>query len=304
MEFTVTSTDVGVVALWAMEDLEEGAQCSMSENLEEAGTWYYVVDCATCKAPVPFKHAPEGEPIVCFPTMTVRCFQCHTHQTYAPDLISRRKAAPPRGIFNGDRQPSRVNDGNREAARDRQEDRDERDLGVRVLSDRKIAPISASLRCNNILNVAVRGKRATIFFFSSCFFAAGWVSNVALNIFSAAPVAALNEVRSSGPAMLLGTLGTAFFGIVLLGLVLFVFGMGSVLVEAFGFKRRLIKRGFARIDFRIASLAVHAASTVAVFLIEMWQRKFPTRELPGALAGRAWQGRAARTKTSGAKQDF
>jgi hypothetical protein len=152
MEFTVTSTDVGVVALWTMEDLEQGAQCSMSENLEEAGTWYYVVDCATCKTPVPFKYAPEGEPIVCFPTMTVRCFQCHTHQTYAPDLISRRKAAPPRGIFNGDRQPSRVNDGN--------------------ISDRKIAPISASLRCNNILNVAVRGKRATIFFFSSCFFAA------------------------------------------------------------------------------------------------------------------------------------
>jgi hypothetical protein len=178
MEFTVTSTDVGVVALWAMEDLEQGAQCSMSENLKEAGTRYYVVDCATCKAPVPFKHAPEGEPIVCFPTMTVRCFQCHADHTYSPDLISRRKAAPPRGIFNGDRQPSRVKDGNREAARDRQEDRDERDLGVRVISDRKIAPISASLRCNNILNVAARGKRATIFFFSSCFFAAGWVSHV------------------------------------------------------------------------------------------------------------------------------
>jgi len=151
-----------------------------------------------------------------------------------------------------------------------------------VISDRKIAPISASLRCNNILNVAVRGKRATIFFFSSCFFAAGWVSHVALNIFNASPVAALNEVRSSGPATLLGT---AFLGMVLLGLVLFVFGMGSVLVEAFGFQRRLIKRGFVRIDFRIAGLAVHAASSVAVFLIEMWQRKFPTRELPGALAG-------------------
>jgi hypothetical protein len=301
MEFTVTSADVGVVALWAMEDLEQGAQCSMSENLKEAGTRYYVVDCATCKAPVPFKHAPEGEPIVCFPTMTVRCFQCHTDHTYSPDSISRRKAAPPRGIFNGDRQPSRVNDGNREAARDRQEDRDERDLGLPVVRDRKISPISASLRCNNILSVAVRGKRATIFFFSSCFFAAGWVLHVALNIFNAAPAAALNEVRSSDPAILLRT---AFFAIVLLGLVLFVFGMGSVLVEAFGFKRRLIKRGFARIYFRIASLAVHAASTVAIFLIEMWQRNFPTRELPAALAGRAWQERAARTKTSGAKQDF
>jgi hypothetical protein len=231
MEFTVTSTDVGVVALWTMEDLEQGAQCSMSENLEEAGTWYYVVDCATCKTPVPFKYAPEGEPIVCFPTMTVRCFQCHRDHTYPPNLISHRKAAAPRRIFNGDRPPSHASDGDREAARDRQEDREEGDSGGSVIVDPKIAPISVSLRCNNILNVAIRGKRATIFFFSSCFFAAGWVSHVSLNIFNAAPVAALNEIRSSGPAMLLGT---AFFGTVLLGLVLFICGMGSVLVEAFG----------------------------------------------------------------------
>jgi hypothetical protein len=40
------------------------------------------------------------------------------------------------------------------------------------------------------------------------------------------------------------------------------------------------ERGFARIDSRIASLAVHAASTVALFLSETWQRKFPRRELP------------------------
>jgi hypothetical protein len=31
---------------------------------------------------------------------------------------------------------------------------------------------------------------------------------------------------------------------------------------------------------RIASLAIHSASTVALFLIETWQRKFPSRELP------------------------
>jgi hypothetical protein len=58
---------------------------------------------------------------------------------------------------------------------------------------------------------------------------------------NAFPVTALNEVSASGPAMLLGT---AFFGIVLLGLVLFIVGLGSVFVEAVGFKRRLIKCGF------------------------------------------------------------
>jgi len=30
---------------------------------------------------------------------------------------------------------------------------------------------------------------------------------------------------------------------------------------------------------RIARLAIHAASTVALFLIETWQRKFPARVL-------------------------
>src|SRR5581483_5893667 len=40
------------------------------------------------------------------------------------------------------------------------------------------------------------------------------------------------------------------------------------------------ERGYARIDHRIANLAIHAASSVALFLIETWQRKFPSRELP------------------------
>jgi hypothetical protein len=40
------------------------------------------------------------------------------------------------------------------------------------------------------------------------------------------------------------------------------------------------ERGYTRIDHRIASLAIHSASTVALFLIETWQRKFPSRELP------------------------
>jgi len=159
-----------------------------------------------------------------------------------------------------------------------------------VILDREIDSISASLRCNNILNVAASRKRATIFFLSSCFFAAGWVSQLALDIFYRTPLATVNELRSSAPAMLLET---AFFGTVLLGLALFVFGSGSFFVEAFGFKRRLIKRGFARIDSRIANLAVRATSRVALFLTETWHRKFPTRELPRALAGLALQSRPA-----------
>lgn len=39
------------------------------------------------------------------------------------------------------------------------------------------------------------------------------------------------------------------------------------------------ERGYARLDRRIASLAIHAASTVALFLIETWQRKYPERDL-------------------------
>jgi hypothetical protein len=152
-----------------------------------------------------------------------------------------------------------------------------------------------------MLIVAVSGKRATIFFLSSCLFAAGWVSQLALDIFYPAQLAVPNELRLSDPAMLLKI---AFFGTVLFGLVLFIIGISSFFVEAFGFKRRLTKRGFVRIDSLIANLAVHAASTVALFLIETWQRIFPTRELPGALAGRAWHRRAPRTKTSRAKRGF
>jgi len=165
-----------------------------------------------------------------------------------------------------------------------------------VILNREIGPISFSLRCYNMLIVAVGGKRAMIFFLSSCFFAAGWVWQLAPDIFHPARLAELNELRLSDPAMLLES---AFFGTALFGLVLFIFGIGSFFVEALSFKHGLPKRGFARIDSRIANLAVHAGSTVALILIETWQRKFPTRELPGALAG--WQ-RAARTKTSRAKR--
>jgi hypothetical protein len=219
-----------------VEGQEKFDLVALAANLEEARTWYYVVDCATCKAIIPFKHALEDEPILRFPTMRVRCLHCHTDHTYAPDLISHRKAAAPSGIFKGDRPSSDAGDGDREATRDRQEDRGVGDSGGRVILDREIDPLSSSLRRDNIVIAAVGGKRATIFFLSSCFFAAGWVSQLALDIFYPVPLAVLNELRSSGPAMLLGT---AYFGTVLLGLVLFIFGMGSFFVEACGFKRKV-----------------------------------------------------------------
>ncbi|MDI5930061.1 abortive infection family protein [Rhizobium leguminosarum] len=40
------------------------------------------------------------------------------------------------------------------------------------------------------------------------------------------------------------------------------------------------ERGFKRVDPRIARLAIHSASAVAVFLIETWQLRFPGRDLP------------------------
>jgi hypothetical protein len=219
-----------------VEGQEKFRHVALAANLEEAGTWYYVVDCATCKAVIPFKHAPEDEPILCFPTMKVRCYQCRTDHTYAPDLISHRKAAAPSGIFKGDRPSSDAGDGDREASRDRQEDRGVGDSGGRVILDREIDPLTSSLRRNHIVIAAVSGKRATIFVLASCFFATGWVSQLALDIFYPVPLAVLNELRSSGLATLLGT---AYFGTVLLGLVLFIFGMGSFSVEACGFERKV-----------------------------------------------------------------
>lgn len=39
------------------------------------------------------------------------------------------------------------------------------------------------------------------------------------------------------------------------------------------------ERGFGRIDARIARLAIHTASTLALFIIETWEKKFPARPL-------------------------
>jgi hypothetical protein len=210
----------------------EGQEKVDIADLEEAGTWYYVVDCATCKAVIPFKHAPEDEPILRFPTMRVRCFQCHTDHTYAADLVSHRKTAAPCEIFKRDR-PPRACDDDREASWDRQEDRGVgEESGGRAVLECEIDSVSSSLQRDNIVIAIVSGKRATIFFLSSCFFAAGWVSQLALDIFYPVQLA-IFELRSSGPAMLLGI---AYLGTVLLGLVLFIFGTGSFFLKVCGFK--------------------------------------------------------------------
>ncbi|WP_082442175.1 abortive infection family protein [Sphingomonas sp. Leaf257] len=61
------------------------------------------------------------------------------------------------------------------------------------------------------------------------------------------------------------------------GLSTVVSGIGALRTHAGDAHGR--ERGFVRIDARIASLALHSASTVSLFLIETWQRKFPDRAL-------------------------
>lgn len=64
---------------------------------------------------------------------------------------------------------------------------------------------------------------------------------------------------------------------ILNGLATVVEGIGSLRTHGGDAHGR--ERGYARIDRRIASLAIHSASTVALFLIETWQRKHPARDL-------------------------
>ena len=61
------------------------------------------------------------------------------------------------------------------------------------------------------------------------------------------------------------------------GLATVIQGVGALRTHAGDAHGR--ERGYARVDARIGRLSVHAASTVALFLIETWQRKFPTRAL-------------------------
>lgn len=64
---------------------------------------------------------------------------------------------------------------------------------------------------------------------------------------------------------------------ILSGLSTVVGGIGSLRTHGGDAHGR--ERGFIRIDPRIASLAIHASSTLTLFLIETWQRKFPAKAL-------------------------
>lgn len=67
---------------------------------------------------------------------------------------------------------------------------------------------------------------------------------------------------------------------ILSGLATVIAGVGALRTHGGDAHGR--EKGFARIDARIARLSIHAASTAALFLIETWQRKFPSRPLPRA----------------------
>lgn len=61
------------------------------------------------------------------------------------------------------------------------------------------------------------------------------------------------------------------------GLATVIQGIGALRTHAGDAHGR--ERGYTRVDARIGRLSIHAASTVALFLIETWQRKFPARAL-------------------------
>jgi hypothetical protein len=61
------------------------------------------------------------------------------------------------------------------------------------------------------------------------------------------------------------------------GLNSIVNGVGALMTHGGDAHGR--ERGYRRIDPRIARLAIHSASTVSLFLVETWQKKFPTKQL-------------------------
>ncbi|RFB84829.1 hypothetical protein B5K11_32360 [Rhizobium leguminosarum bv. trifolii] len=65
---------------------------------------------------------------------------------------------------------------------------------------------------------------------------------------------------------------------VLSGLVTSVQGIGSLRTHVGGAHGK--EKGFRRIDPRIAKLAIHSASAIALFIIETWQLRYPGRDLP------------------------
>lgn len=64
---------------------------------------------------------------------------------------------------------------------------------------------------------------------------------------------------------------------VLSGLHTVIQGIGALRTHAGDAHGR--ERGFRRIDARIARLAIHSASAAALFIIETWQQKHPTKPL-------------------------
>lgn len=64
---------------------------------------------------------------------------------------------------------------------------------------------------------------------------------------------------------------------VLSGLATVIGGVGALRTHGGDAHGR--EKGYARVDARISRLSIHAASTVALFLIETWQHKFPARPL-------------------------
>lgn len=82
----------------------------------------------------------------------------------------------------------------------------------------------------------------------------------------------LSPDRSDLDPLIAGDVRTA-----LGGLATVIQGVGALRTHAGDAHGR--ERGYARVDARIGRLSIHAASTVALFLIETWQRKFPSRVL-------------------------
>lgn len=64
---------------------------------------------------------------------------------------------------------------------------------------------------------------------------------------------------------------------VLSGLATVVEGIGALRTHGGDAHGR--ERGYTRLDARIAKLAIHSASTAALFLIETWQLRFPSKDL-------------------------
>jgi hypothetical protein len=242
--------EIGEWVLKNTKGQEEANTADLLLSSERAGSWYYVVDCAICQAAIPFKHSPEGEPILRFPAMGVRCFQCGTFRTYAADLVSHRKAVAPRGIFKRD-QPPEARDVAGQASPCRQEDRGPAASAGHEIVECKIDPDSSSLRLDNIVVAAISGKKATVFFLSSCFFAAGWVLQLASNLIYPVTLAARDQSRSYGPAVLLGS---AYSFSLLFGFALFIFGAGSVLVYTYGVKRDLFRKDIFMLLMKNASI--------------------------------------------------